>query len=64
VNGTNVIIHLRDLSSPHQIFFELHRKLALWGRVQHIEIGTAELASQDTEGEEKKGDHFFTSVGL
>ncbi|KAF8805971.1 hypothetical protein BYT27DRAFT_7191712 [Phlegmacium glaucopus] len=44
-----------DLSLSHQILLELHRKLAPWGRAQHIEIGSAELVSQDTGGEERKG---------
>ncbi|KAF8805966.1 hypothetical protein BYT27DRAFT_7339503 [Phlegmacium glaucopus] len=40
-----------DLSPPHQIVLELHRKSALWGRAQHIEIGSAELVNQVTGGE-------------
>jgi len=57
----DVIGHLRDLfpSSSHQVVLKLHRKSVL-GKVQHIEIGSAELVSQDTGGEEIKGEHFFT----
>jgi len=60
----DLIVHLRDLtpSGSHQVVLKLHRKSVL-GKVQHIEIGSAELVSQDT-GEEIKGEHFFTSVGL
>ena len=55
------INHLRDLSS-HQIVLELHRKFPPWAK--RIEIGSAELVSQDTGGEERQGEQFFTSVGL
>ena len=57
----DVIVHLRDLSpsSSHQVVLKLHRKSVL-GKVQHIEIGSAELVSQDTGGEEIKGEPFFT----
>ncbi|KAF8800542.1 hypothetical protein BYT27DRAFT_7200176 [Phlegmacium glaucopus] len=42
------------LSHSHQIVLKLHRKLALWRKAQHIEIGSAELVSQDTGREERK----------
>jgi len=57
----DVIVYLRDLSpsSSRQVVLKLHRKSVL-GKVQHIEIGSAELVSQDTGGEQIKGEHFFT----